>query len=134
MAEPKTKSTDVDVTAFLDAVESDRRRAEGHKLRELLERVTGEPATMWGPTMVGFGRMPYTTSKGTSEMFVVGFSPRKAALSIYGVYNGYGEPDPLFDALGPHTTGAGCLYVKRLESIDLPVLEQLVRQAWASAS
>ena len=102
-------------------------------MRALLERVTGEPATMWGPSMVGFGSMPYTNTTGTNEWFVVGFSPRKAALTIYGVHDGYGPPDPLLERLGPHTTGKGCLYVKHLDAIDIDVLELMARQAWERA-
>lgn len=126
-----TKPTDADVTAFLDAVPDERRRAEGHAMRALMERVTGEKAVMWGPTMVGFGSMPYTNSSGTNEWFILGFSPRKAALTLYGVYDGYGPDEPLFADLGPHETGKGCLYLKRLEAVDGGVLEQLVRKAWA---
>jgi hypothetical protein len=129
----KTRPTGDDVTAFLDAVSAERRRAEGHAVRALMERVTGEPATMWGPSMVGFGSQPYTNTTGTNEWFVVGFSPRKAALTIYGVHDGYAEPDPLLDELGPHTTGKGCLYVKRLDDVDAGVLERLVRNAWERA-
>lgn len=133
MAEIKTRATGEDVTAFLDRVENERRRAEGFALRELMERVTGEPATMWGPTMVGFGSKPYTTTTGTNDMFILGFSPRKGALTIYGVYNHDGPIDPLFEKLGPHTTGKGCLYLKRLDDVDAGVLEELVREAWAAA-
>lgn len=130
MAEIKTKPTDVDVTAFLDAVPDERRRAEGHAMRELMERITGEPAVMWGPTMVGFGSMPYTNTTGTNEMFILGFSPRKADLTLYGLTNAYEAADPLLDELGPHTLGKSCLYVKRLENVNADVLEKLVRQAW----
>ncbi len=133
MAEIKTKPTGEDVTAFLDRVDSDRRREEGHALRELMERVTGQPAVMWGPTMVGFGSVPYTNSMGTNDWFVVGFSPRKAALTIYGINDGYGPPDPLLDELGPHTEGKSCVYAKRLEDLDATVLERLVSQAWEAA-
>jgi hypothetical protein len=133
MAEIKTRPTGADVTAFLDAVPDERRRAEGHAIRALMERITGEPATMWGPSMVGFGSVPYTNTTGTNDWFIVGFSPRKAALTIYGVYDGYGAPDSLFDSLGPHTTGKGCLYLKHLDDVDGTVLESLVRQAWARA-
>jgi hypothetical protein len=129
-----TKPTDADVTAFLDAVPDARRRAEGHWMRELMERVTGEKAVMWGPTMVGFGSAPYTNTTGTNDWFIVGFSPRKAALTLYGVYDGYGPAEPLFADLGPHETGKGCLYLKRLEAVDAEVLEQLVRKAWAKNS
>lgn len=135
MAEIKTRPTGADVTAFLDAVPAERRRAEGHAVRALMERVTGAPATMWGPSMVGFGAQPYTNTTGTNEWFVVGFSPRKAAMTIYGVHDGYAdEPDPLLEALGPHTTGKGCLYVKRLDDVDEGVLEQLVRNAREQAA
>ena len=130
MAEIKTRPTGVDVTAFLEAVPDERRRAEGHEMRELMERVTGEPATMWGPTMVGFGSKPYTVTTGTNEMFVLGFSPRKGALTVYGVYNDDAPADTLFEELGPHTTGKGCLYLKRLDAVDRDVLERLVRQGW----
>lgn len=132
MAPIKTHPTGADVTAFLDSVPADRRRAEGHALRSLFERVTGEPAVMWGPSMVGFGSRPYSNAPRANEWFVVGFSPRKAALTIYGIYNGYADPDPLLAELGPHTTGKGCVYVKRLDQIDQQVLEQLVRKAWES--
>ena len=98
-----------------------------------MHKVTGEPAKMWGPSMVGFGTQRYTNTTGTNDWFVVGFSPRKQAMTVYGVYDGYGPVDPLFDALGPHTTGKGCLYVKRLGDIDESVLQQLIRNAWERA-
>src|SRR5829696_2778964 len=122
MATIKTHPTGEDVTAFLDSVPAERRRAEGRALRSLFERVTGEPAAMWGPSMVGFGSVPYTNTLGTNEWFVVGFSPRKAALTIYGIHDGYTAPDSLLAELGPHTTGKSCVYVKRLDQIDQNVL------------
>jgi hypothetical protein len=131
MAGIKTRPTGADVTAFLDAAPA-ARRADGHRLRSLMERVTGQPATMWGPSMVGFGCRPYTNTTGTNDWFVVGFSPRKAAMTVYGVHDGYGQPDPLLGELGPHSTGKGCLYIKSLDAVDLDVLEQLVRKAWES--
>ena len=101
----KTHPTGEDVTAFLDSAPTERRREEGHALRSLFERVTGEPAAMWGPSMVGFGSRPYTNSMGTNEWFVVGFSPRKAALTIYGIHNGYEAPDPLLTSWVPTRPG-----------------------------
>lgn len=131
----KTRPTGEDVNGFLDSVPDDRRRAEGHALRSLFERVTGAPAVMWGPSMVGFGCRPYTNTMGTNDWFVVGFSPRKNALTIYGIHDGYAStPDPLLAALGPSTTGKACVYVKRLDRIDERVLEQLVRNAWSKSS
>jgi len=130
MAEPKTKPTGEDVTAFLDSVKDARRREEGHELRRVFERVTGAPAVMWGPSMIGFGASSYTNTTGTHDWFAVGFSPRKTALTLYGVYDDYGPPDPLLDELGPHSTGKGCLYLKRLDAVDESVLERLIEQAW----
>jgi hypothetical protein len=130
----KTKPTGEDVTAFLDSVPDPRRRAEGHELRALFERVTGAPAVMWGPSIVGFGSRPYTNTMGTNDWFVAGFSPRRQALTLYGLHDGYAAtPDPLIEALGPSTTSKSCLYIKRLANVDLGVLEQLIRNAWSSA-
>ena len=131
MAENLTQPTDADVDEFLDAVPDERRRAEGKAVRELMERVTGEPAVLWGPSMVGFGKERYESPKTgrSGEWFVVGFSPRKAALTLYGLYSAYDEqPDPLMQELGPHTTGKGCVYIKRLDAVRQDVLEQLIRQ------
>jgi hypothetical protein len=135
VAKIKTRPTDEDVSKFLDSVPHERRRAEGHALRSLFERVTGEPAAMWGPSMVGFGSRLYTNTTGTNEWFVVGFSPRKDALTIYGIHDGYANtPDPLLEALGPSTTGKSCVYIKRLDRIDQRVLGQMVGNAWESSS
>jgi hypothetical protein len=95
--------------------------------------VTGEKPAMWGPTMVGFGSVHYENKTTNGEMFVVGFSPRTGALTIYGVYNDYALSDPLLEKLGPHTTGKGCLYLKRLDAVDTAVLEELVRTGWSRA-
>lgn len=134
MAEPKTRPTGEDVTSFLDAVPDERRRAEGHAMRALMERITGEPATMWGPTMVGFGSMDYTGKTTSGEWFPIGFSPRKTALTIYGVYDDYGPVNPQFEQLGPHTTGKGCLYLKHVDAVDAAVLERLITEAWTRAT
>jgi hypothetical protein len=99
-----------------------------------MERVTGKPALMWGPSMVGFGTVAYTNTTGTNDWFVVGFSPRKNALTLYGIHDGYAPADPLLDALGPHTTGKGCLYLKRLDQVDQTVLEQMIHNAWHSST
>ena len=83
----------------------------------------------------GRSRVREPELRGGREWFVVGFSPRKQALTIYGVHDGYAEtPDPLLDDLGPHTTGKGCLHLKTLSDTDPAVLEQLVRSAWTSAA
>lgn len=133
MSTIKTRANADDVAAFLASVADDRRRADGHALLSLMSRVTGATATMWGASIIGFGSRPYTNTTGTNEWFVVGFSPRKQASTLYGIHDGYGPPDPLLAALGPHTTGKGCLYVKHLADIDMHVLERMVLAAWERA-
>ncbi|WP_368496261.1 DUF1801 domain-containing protein [Herbiconiux sp. A18JL235] len=131
MPGPATTPSDADVTAFLDAVPDARRRAEAHELRTLIETVTGLSARLWGPSIVGFGEASYTNSSGTHEWFRVGFAPRKAALTLYGVHDEKAGADPRLEALGPHSTGAGCLYLKRLDAVDREVLASLIRSAAA---
>jgi len=126
MAEAKTRPTGADVRAFLAAVEPERRRAQGLELLPFFERVTGYPARMWGPSMVGFGRYAYRYATGHSgESLATGFSPRKAAVSIY-IMPGYQDYGAILDRLGPHRLGKSCLYVTRLDAIDMGVLEELV--------
>jgi hypothetical protein len=129
----KTRATGEDVMDFLASVPDERRRADGVALLALMQKTTGAPATMWGPSMVGFGSQPYTNTTGTNDWFVVGFSPRKQAMTLYGIHDGYGSPDPLLTELGPHTTGKGCLYIKQLSQIDTTVLERMVHNAWERA-
>ncbi len=131
MAGLKTTPSDADVTALLDAVPDARRRAEGHELRALIESTTGLTARLWGPSIVGFGDGSYTTTSGTHPWFLVGFSPRKAALTLYGVHSDDEGPDPRLGSLGPHSTGKGCLYLKRLDAVDREVLAELIREAAA---
>jgi hypothetical protein len=133
MAKIKTRPTDADVDAFVAAVPDERRRAEAEAVLAMMRRATGAAPKMWGPSMVGFGSVPYTNTLGTNDWFVVGFSPRKAAMTIYGVHDAYGPVDPALDALGPHTTGKSCLYIKRLDDVDQEVLEGMVRKAWDRA-
>ena len=133
MGKIQTRPTGEDVTAFLDAVPDGRRRSDGHAMRSLLEEITEEPAVMWGPSIVGFGEMTYTNTTGTNDWFVVGFSPRKSATTIYGIHDAYSPPDPRLAALGPHSTGKSCVYVERLDQVDRQVLEALIRDAWRSS-
>jgi hypothetical protein len=128
----KTRPGDGDVRAFLDGVADERRRADARALLELMESVTGAGPRMWGASIIGFGRQPYTTSDGKQrEWFAVGLSPRKAALTLYGLTY-YGTNTDLLERLGRHTTGKGCLYLKRLEDVDREVLTELIRRSWES--
>lgn len=126
----KTQAETTDVAAYLAALEPPARRDDGEALCALFARVTGAPPTMWGPSMIGFGRDRYRTPAGREgEMFRVGFAPRKPSLVLYGLLGAPGAEAAL-GRLGPHSTGKGCLYVKRLAAVDAGVLEAMVRAGW----
>jgi len=119
------------VRAFLHAVEHPVRRADGLTLDALLRRITGWEPRMWGASLVGYGRYHYVYDSGREgDMLATGFSPRKAALSIY-VMPGYAEMDDLLARLGRHRMGKACLYVTKLADIDMDVLEQILRRGLA---
>jgi hypothetical protein len=133
VAELTTQPTGDDVDAFLAAVPDERRRADARAVCDLLARVTGEPAVMWGKAIVGFGRRHLRYDSGRElDWMVIGFSPRKASTTIYlaGGLDAYAD---LLGRLGKHTTGAGCLYLKRLADVDPAVLEDLLTRSVAHA-
>ena len=132
MAETKTKPTDASVDAFLEAVAHPVRRADGKALRATMERVTGEQAVMWGPSIVGFGSCHYRYDSGhEGDMPRIGYSPRKANLVLYvGSFPGY---EDLLARLGKHKGSKACLYVNKLADVDLDVLEEIVRRSWQAA-
>ncbi|WP_415973141.1 DUF1801 domain-containing protein [Rhodococcus sp. 077-4] len=126
MNENLTRPTEILAEDFLAAVQHPVRRADGLVLAKMMGRVTERRPVMWGPTMVGFGTYRYTTGSGRrGEYFVVGFSPRKASLSLYGLTSAPGS-DALVEQLGKHKRGAGCLYVNTLADVDVAIVEQLV--------
>ena len=126
----KTQPTDDSVEAYLATVTDERRRADAEEALELIREVTGAEPVLWGPSMIGFGRQPYTTADGKErEWFAVGLSPRKASLTLYGLTYDDSNTD-LLERLGPHTSSEGCLYVKRLDAIDRKVLTELVERSW----
>ncbi|MBY6156190.1 DUF1801 domain-containing protein [Pseudooceanicola nitratireducens] len=127
MADQKTTPTDVAPQDFLAGVEPPRRRAQGEVLLQLFDRVTGWKARMWGPSIIGYGRYDYTYASGrTGSWLATGFSPRKAALSIY-IMPGYQDYSEILSRLGPHRLGKSCLYITRLDAVDMTVLEELIR-------
>jgi len=132
MAEAKTVPTGASVAEFLDAVEPAGRRDDGVVLRELFDRVTDTDAVMWGPSIVGYGLQRYHYASGREgDWPIVGFSPRKANMSLYGLQLPGGEE--LVERLGKVKTGAGCLWVGRLSNVDLDVLASLIDRAWIHA-
>ena len=131
MSELKTRQNDASVDAYLDAVEHPRRRADARTLLALMQRVTGEPPTLWGTSIVGFGSYHYTYASGREgDWPVVGFAPRKQNLALY-IMPGFSQYGALLQRLGKHRTGKSCLYLNKLEDVDMAVLEELVRKSVA---
>ncbi|MET8312225.1 DUF1801 domain-containing protein [Micromonospora sp. NPDC005173] len=125
--EPVTVPTEVSVDDFLAAIPDERQRADAGRLRAIMGEVTGEPAVMWGPSIVGFGRYRYTYASGHSgEAPLAGFSPRKQNLVVYLVGGFEDRYGPILARLGPHRAGKGCLYVKRLDDVDGSALRELI--------
>ncbi|HYI64531.1 MAG TPA: DUF1801 domain-containing protein [Allosphingosinicella sp.] len=131
MAELKTKPTGVGVDAFLDNVADPQRREDAHKVRSMMERLSGEPAAMWGPSIVGFGSYHYRYDSGhEGDMARIGFSPRARELVLYLLAD-LPHHQALLDRLGKHKTGKCCLYIKRLSDVDEAVLEEIVVETLA---
>ena len=131
MAEAKTKPSTVNVDAFIAAVEKPVRREDAVVLREMMERVTGEPATMWGPSIIGFGSYHYQYASGhEGDTCRVGFSPRSTNLVLYS--GSFPEYAALLERLGKHKAGKGCLYLNKLADVDLSVLEEIIRYSYKS--
>ena len=129
-----TVENDGDVAAFLAGVPHEVRRRDAHMLVELMQRVTGEPPRMWGTSIVGFGRYHYRYATGREgDAAAAGFSPRKAATTVY-VPDGFDRYSELLGRLGPHTTSVSCLYLKDLAQIDLDVLAELVRRSYTTTT
>ncbi|HRV84620.1 MAG TPA: DUF1801 domain-containing protein [Saprospiraceae bacterium] len=126
--ENKTKETTQSIDEFIDSfVESDQKKEDSYQLIALMKEWSGFEPKMWGPSIIGFGSYHYKYESGREgDMLIIGFSPRKAAISLYIAAPGK-ERDELLPKLGKHTTGKGCIYVKRLSDIDLNVLEKLCR-------
>ncbi|MEC9368360.1 MAG: DUF1801 domain-containing protein [Pseudomonadota bacterium] len=122
----KTRPTGASVSKFLAAVENEKRRAAAKAVNALMQRLTGEKGRMWGPSIVGFGSYRYANTAGKDfEWMLTGFSPRKANLVLY-IMPGYGQFDHIMKKLGKFKTGKSCLYINRLEDVDMGVLEELV--------
>jgi hypothetical protein len=126
MAENKTQPNDRDVHAFVAGIEHQTRRADAKTLLDMMTRVTGFEPAMWGDSIVGFGRYRYKYESGREGDFLItGFSPRKAATSVY-IMPGFKQYGGLLARLGKHRHSVSCLYINRLDKIDLSVLEEIV--------
>lgn len=122
--EARTRPTDISVADFIAAVENPRRRADAETLCALFEEISGEPPVMWGPSTIGFGRYHYRYASGhEGDAPRLGFSPRKAQTVLY-VMSGFDGQDEMIARLGKVKSGVACLYVNRLDQIDLDVLRE----------
>ena len=129
MAELKTKAHDGNVRAFLDTIENEKKRREAHQLCDLFETVTGLPAVMWGPAIVGFGHYHYQYESGREgDFFQVGFSPRKANFSLYFM-PGISDYSEFLEKLGKYKTAKSCLYINSIAQIDMGVLAEMIRRS-----
>ncbi|MFG3553294.1 DUF1801 domain-containing protein [Micromonospora sp. NPDC047557] len=128
--QPVTVPTAISVDDFLAGNPDERRRADAERLRAIMAELTGEPAVMWGRSIVGFGSYHYTYESGRSgDAPLVGFSPRKQNLVLYLTSGGFEErDDALLTRLGPHRAGKGCIYLRRLDDVDESVLRQLIER------
>lgn len=127
MAENKTQETEASVPEFLESVPDERKRRDSQVILEMMRAESGEEPRMWGESIIGFGRYHYKYESGREgDMPIIGFSPRKQNLTLY-LMPGFDAYSSLLERLGKHTTGKVCLYVKKLEDVDLEVLRELVR-------
>jgi hypothetical protein len=127
MSAPKTVPNKESVEGFIASVADERRRADAEQLCELMAKATGTEPVMWGPAIVGFGSYHYRYASGREgDSPAVGFSPRKQALTLY-LPQGFEAHAASLAKLGPHTTGKGCLYLKRLSDVDKPTLRKMIQ-------
>ena len=128
--EPKTRETEASVDEFLNSIENKVRRDDGYRLLEMFTRLTGEKPKMWGPAIIGFGKVMLKYPDGRElDWPAVAYSPRKQNLTLY-VITSTGKQKDLFEKLGKHASSVSCLYINRLADVDLKVLERVIADAY----
>jgi len=129
MAKNKTFFTDENVIEFIEKLENETKKKDAFQLIELMREITGQEPKMWGPSIIGFGQYHYKYASGhEGDAPILGFSPRKAAISLY-VFSGADEHLPIVEKLGKFTMGKSCIYVKKMSDINLDVLNELMQQS-----
>ena len=129
MAELKTKPNKVSVEKFLKSIKDEQKRKDSFQVLEMMKKITKEEPVMWGPSIVGFGKYHYKYASGREgDWFLTGFSPRKQNLTIY-IMSGFKRYNELMKKLGKHKTGSSCLYINKLEDIDMKVLKELITES-----
>ena len=130
MTERKTQENSASVSDFLNSVNNEKRRKDSVLVRNMMESISGRKAKMWGPSIVGFDKHHYKYKNGSdAEICKIGFSPRAQSLVFY--LGNFKDKDKLLTDLGKHKTSVGgCLYINKLEDVDLEVLEDIVERAY----
>jgi hypothetical protein len=127
--EQKTKETDHSVVGFIENMESPKKREDAYKLVDIFTETTGYDAKMWGPSIIGFGSYHYKYESGhEGDAPLVGFSPRKAKISLYFA-PGIPKREELLKDFGKHTTGKGCVYINKVADINITILKSLITQS-----
>lgn len=126
----KTQPTNVSVKDFLSGIKDNQQRKDAQKLCKLMSQITGKQPVMWGSSIIGFDQYHYKYASGREgDIGALGFSPRKSNLTIY-LIDGMSGHRELLQKLGPHTTGKACLYIKRLDDVDMSVLKKLLTDSY----
>lgn len=129
MYELKTKENDASVIEFIESVESPKKKEDAYKLLDIFTETSGYPAKMWGTSIIGFGSYHYKYASGhEGDAPLVGFSPRKAKISLYFA-TGDTKREELLERFGKHTTGKACVYINKIADIDVDVLKELITQS-----
>jgi hypothetical protein len=130
LVEIKTKPTSASVASFIDSISDEQKRKDSQVILKMMEKATKEEPKMWGSSMIGFGNVRYKSPATGREVdwFKIGFSPRKANLSLHLGLDIKKHADTL-NKLGKHKTGVGCLYINKLDDVDIKVLEKMITAA-----
>lgn len=128
MATRKTQKNSADVEEFLAGVKDEQRRIDCLAVLEIMKELTGEPAVMWGKSIIGLGSFRYRGKTSEGDWFPVGFSPRKQDLTLY-LHCILEEQSALLEKLGKHKIGKSCLYIKKLDDVHIPTLKKLIKRA-----
>ena len=126
MAELKTKRNDASVDDFLDSIKDEQVRKDCRAIADIMQKAAKAKPQMWGPSIVGFGSRRYKYASGREiDWMLIAFSPRKQNITLY-ISSGFDGYDELTAKLGKHSSGKGCLYIKRLSDVHLPTLKKLI--------
>ena len=129
VVELKTKRNDGDIHAFLNSISDEKKRQDSFAILKLMQEATDAKPKMWGDSIIGFGSYHYKYASGREgDWFLTGFSPRKQNLTLY-IMSGFEKNETLLNKLGKYSTGKSCLYIKKIEDVDLGVLKELIEKS-----